>query len=471
MKKNDKIKILLSIMILCMVITWFVTGGTFGENGVFALSDISRAGFYDMLLALFYSFYYNSTNIFFLFLIGGSYGVLSKTKSYRKLVDKTAKLVSGREVLFHLITTLVTAIFVSLTSNAIVVFMYIPFIISVFLRCKKDRIIATSAGIGGILIGLVGSTFGTYGVSNFINSLSLKYTQGIGYKIAIFVVAYILYNLFAILYINKQYKDVDETEYDLFLPEVLDERELKRNKRTKLWPIILISVLLIITTILAYINWKDSFGIKFFEKLETGFEGLKVKGIPILYNIVGTSSAFGEWSDTLGAGTLLFYCTLIISLIDKVSINNIIENFLQGLKSVVKVVVVCTLTYGVFIVLMWYGWPFTLVNALIGSGKFNMFTMFIAAMILGFFCIEKDYIGYAIGGFLAANFKKKLLAISLIMSSTSSLVIAIAPTSLILMTALTLTDIPYKKWFGFIWKYALAMLGAINIILAIMIYM
>ena len=112
MKKNDKIKILLSILILCMVVTWFVAGGTFSDEGAFTLSDINRAGLYDIVLALFYSFYYNSTNIFFLFLVGGSYGILSKTKSYRKLVDKVAGFVSGREVLFHLLTTLITAIFV-----------------------------------------------------------------------------------------------------------------------------------------------------------------------------------------------------------------------------------------------------------------------------------------------------------------------------------------------------------------------
>ena len=64
MKKNDKIKILLSILILCMVVTWFVAGGTFSDAGAFTLSDINRAGLYDIVLALFYSFYYNSSNIF-----------------------------------------------------------------------------------------------------------------------------------------------------------------------------------------------------------------------------------------------------------------------------------------------------------------------------------------------------------------------------------------------------------------------
>ena len=43
-----------------------------------------------------YSFYYKIHNVFFLFTVGGVYGVLSQTKSYRKLVDNTVNLIKGK---------------------------------------------------------------------------------------------------------------------------------------------------------------------------------------------------------------------------------------------------------------------------------------------------------------------------------------------------------------------------------------
>ena len=116
MKKNDKIKILLSILLITMIATWFIAGGNYDTEGTFQLGNITRGGIFDLILALMYSFYYKIHNVFFLFAVGGAYGVLSQTKSYRKLVDKTVNLVKGKENIFFLLTTFITALFVSLTS-------------------------------------------------------------------------------------------------------------------------------------------------------------------------------------------------------------------------------------------------------------------------------------------------------------------------------------------------------------------
>ena len=471
MKKNDKTLIILGILIFCMVITWFVAGGSYGDSGVFTLSNITRAGIFDFFLIIFYSIYYNITTIFYFILIGGSYGVLSKTKSYRKLVDKTVYMIRGREKLFFLLTTLLTGIFVSLSSNALVVFAFVPFIITVFLNCGQDRITALSAAIGGILIGIMGNTFGTYGVSNMMENLNLAYTKGIGYKIALFIIAYVLYNLFAMLHMNKKHKELNETEYNPFNTEELDEKEVKRSRKIKLWPTILFGVLLIIVLILGYIDWDKSFGLEIFKKIEEGFEGITIKGIPILYNLAGSTSAFGEWNDLIGAGSILTITTFIIALFNKTKLNDFIDNFNEGIKKILKTVIIISLSYTVFVVLMWYGWPYTLVNAIIGNGKFNVFTLLLAGIIIAFFAVDKDYIGYTLGSYLATVFGDNLLATAIIMNSASAIIIAIAPTSMILLAGLTLLDIPYKKWFGYIWKYTLAITIAVIVIMEIMCYM
>ena len=470
MKKNDKTKILFILLLFSMLLTWFVAGGSYNNDGVFELAKMTRAGIYDIVIILFYSVYYNITNVFFLLLIGGSYGILSKTKSYRKLVDKTVNLVKGRENLFFALTTLLTGLFVSITSNAIVVFAFVPFIVTVFLKTGHSRISAISAALGGIFIGMIGNTFGSFGVSNMLTQLGLTYKKGIGYKIAIFAISYILYNLFGILHINKEYKEVNENEYNPYDTEKLDEPKIKR-KKTKLWPIITLGVILCIVTVLGYIDWSGSFNIGIFDKIEKGFESFKIRGIPVLYNLAGSTSAFGKWEDTLAMGTILLFTTIIISLIDKNKIDDLINNFTIGMKDIVNVLIPITLTYSIFIVLMWYGWPYTLVNAILGSGKFNLFTLFLAGLVIGFFAVDKNYIGYTLGAFIATTFTGKAIASSLIMNSSSSIMATIAPTSIILIYGLSLLDIPYKDWLKYIWKYILAIIIAVLILFSIMCYM
>lgn len=469
MKKNDKIKILLSILLITMIATWFIAGGNYDTEGTFQLGNITRGGIFDLILALMYSFYYKIHNVFFLFAVGGAYGVLSQTKSYRKLVDKTVNLVKGKENIFFLLTTFITALFVSLTSEVLVLFMFVPFIISIFLKCGKDRVTALSAAIGGIIIGIIGNTFGTYGVENMISAIGITYTKGIGFKIAFFIISYVLYNLFALLHMNKQQKELDETEYDLFLTEELDES--KKKRKTKLWPTITMFILLIIVTILGYINWQTSFGIEFFNKLEKGFENLSVRGIPILYSLAGSTSAFGNWTDLMGATGILLVTVIIVSLFNKVKIDDFIDNFFEGMKKVVRVVMVFALVYTIFVIVSWYGWPVTVVNSLIGSGKFNIFTLFLASIVISFYLIENNYSGYILGTFITNSFGKKALAATLMLNSSFGTLAAILPTSFILMIGLTALDIPYKSWLKYIWKFVLAMVVVILIIISIMVYM
>ena len=469
MKKNDKIKILLFIFLMTLLITWFFAGGTYDANGTFSLSKITRGGIFDAILAFMYSIYYKIDEFFYLLTIGGCYGILSQTKSYRKLVDKTVDLVKGKEIPFFLLTTFITSLVISISAEILTVFMFAPFVVTVFLKCGKDRLTALSAGIGGIFIGICGLTFGTFGVENMNNAIGLSYTQGIGFKIAFFVLSYVLYNLFAILHMNKQYKDVDETKYDMFTTEPLEEKGKK--KKTKLWPTILMIILLIITIIIAYINWEASFGVKVFTTIEEKFEQISIRGIPVLYSIAGSTSAFGNWKDLLGASAILIITTLMIGIFNKVSLDTMIDNFLDGIKKIFRVALTFVILYAIFVLVSWYGWPITLIDVIIGNGKFNIARLLFGAIIAGFYLIENNYTGYVFGEFIKNSFAKNALATVLLFNTTSGIVASISPTSITLMLGLSAYEIPYKSWLGYIWKYALSMIVVVAIVISIMVYM
>ena len=470
MRKNDKIKITLFLLILVTLITWFVAGGTFDAGGQFSQAEITRMGIYDIFIATMYSIYYKIADVYYLFALGIFYAVLSKTKFYSVLVDKLVSKIKDKEHIFILSSTFIVAIITSLTNNILIPFAFVPFIITVMLKCGKSRTLAIATGLGGIFIGIAGLTFGTYGVKNLMDAAKLKYVQGIGFKIALFVISYILYNLYTIISLNKQYKDVDETKYDLFLPEKYEEPK-RKSKRIAIWPSLTMLIILIIVLIISYIDWQSSFRVNLFTKIENGFESLSIRGIPILFNLVGSVKAFGSITDSLAGATYLLITSFVIGLFNKMSLDDYFDNIKDGISKMSKIVLLYVLIYSIFTIIMWDGWPTSIIHLLIGNGKFNMFKVLIIGIVCSFFFLENNYTGYVLGEFVASSYSNKIVPAILLLNSSSALVMTFAPTSIILMITLALLDLPYKDWLKFIWKYTISLLIAILIVFSIICYM
>lgn len=469
MKKNGKMKVVILIGIISLLMTWFIAGGVYSDTGAYTVGDITRAGVFDFFSLLFYSFYYHLPNIMYLLTLGGCYGVLAQTKAYRKLVDKTVNLVKGKEIVACLVVTLLMGLYTSITNEIFSLLIFVPFIVSVVLKCEKDRVTALAIAFGGIFIGTIGQTFGTYGLGDLISTLELSFTDGIGYKITLFVIAYVLYNLFTIMHMVKQYKEVDETEYDMYLTEKLDEKKVKKYNRTKIWPTAIFMGLVIIITLLAFINWQTSFDISAFTDANTNLQNLKVGDIPVFASLIGTMTAFGEW-DLINLTAVLIIITLIIGLINGSKVYKIMDDFGSGMKKMSKVAVIYGLVFVVFMVCYAYAWPVTVTVKLMGS-KFNLFRLFIGGLFMAFFCVDGQFISYSLGTYVATNYAANLVSASLIMNTAFSLVQVLAPTSFILMIALTYLDVPYKDWLKYIWKYALSICAVSLLLFAIMVFM
>jgi uncharacterized ion transporter superfamily protein YfcC len=169
-----------------MVLTWFVPSGTF-STGTFVSNGINPAGIFDFIVFIYYSLSYKAMDIIYILTIGGAYGVLSNVGAYRKLVDKTARFIKKNDVLALCIATLIVGLYTSITSDILIIIGIAPFIVTSFLKAKKDRLTALSAGFGGLFIGLIGKTVGTFGVSSLLTGLKITASSLIGYKIILFV--------------------------------------------------------------------------------------------------------------------------------------------------------------------------------------------------------------------------------------------------------------------------------------------
>ena len=474
-KKSDKIVILLIIMGIFMLVSWVVKGGSFTEGQFNYVTDWARMGLYDLLLVSYSALNYKIVDIIYILVVGGCYAILCDTGSYRKLVDKTARLIEGKEAIAMAIITFIMGAYVSISSNVMTLFFLVPFIVSVFLRNGCKKLTALSAGFGGMFIGILGMTFGTFSQSYLIEAVATNVTVKslILIKIIIFAIAYILFNLFAILYLNKFGKSEDGSKYDIFCPEELDESKVKKRKRKKLWPVLILFGILTIVSMVAYINWGESFNINFFTDLHTNFQnGFVIADIPILSTLVGTNiNGFGEFSDLLGVTFFVLVATIIVALCNKMSLHNIVKNFGIGAKKISKVAFIYGFAFVVLLMCIGYSWPLTLINKLFGDGNFNLLIFIVIAFIAQLLCGDIEFLGFTIGAYLGLTYNGDIAAITILWRTGAALALVIGPTSFLLLSALTYVDVPYTKWLKYIWKFAATFLLAIIVIFAVVIYM
>ena len=118
-----------------------------------------------------------------------------------------------------------------------------------------------------------------------------------------------------------------------------------------------------------------------------------------------------------------------------------------------------------------YQWLPTIINKLLGSGSFSILTILVVSFIAAIFLVNPGYGNKIYGYYLSAAMGDKLADSVVVWHLGHAFAAIIAPTSLIVLLALTYLDVPYKKWFKYIWKYALSLFGLTLLILLIRVYM
>ena len=468
MKKNGKTLVLLGVILFIMLLTWVIPSGSF-STGEYVSNGVNPTGLFDFFVMVYYAFTLKAMDIIYILMIGGAYGVLSKADSYRKLVDKLANVVKKNDIIAMMLVTFLVALFVSITNEFLVVLGVLPFIVSVFLKAGKDRLTALSASFGGLFIGIIGKTFGTYGMAALNEALELTVTSSIVYKLILFVLAYMLYNLFAILHMKKV-EVVDETKYDLFITEEYVEKKSKKSKGKRVWPLIVISSIVILIGVLAFISWDKSFGIEIFKNAYEAIGKVKYANMPIMTNILGSVTEFGTWN-TMFLDFVILLSIVLIAIIDKMSVNAFFTNFHNGIRKIYKVAFIYVLINCVYVIFYYFPIGITIMNFILGKGTFNMFTLLIVGFIGLLFAVDYEMVGNALGTYLAILFAEKAAETGLIIYLGMSIATLVVPTSYILMIALHYLEIPYTKWFSYIWKFLLSIIVVILLVLAIMCFM
>ena len=472
MKKHGLFKALLIILGLLVVISFFVPG----RKGT-----VSYLGIGTVFLNSVQVFYYFFDTAVFLFVVGGFYGVLSRSDAYKKLLDTIVAKLKSNSKKFVFIVTIIFAIVSSLTGFTLSLFIFVPFIMSIILLLGYDKLVAISSTIVAIVVGYIGGLFVTLRDPSSYSTSFVTFEEFVGAdKFANTFPKLILLILgigLLIYFINKHIKDIEDkkVKYELNEGNDLKISEVKGNyKNIKLWPIVTILFIIFVLLVLGYVPWSSLFEITVFSDFHTWLTSLKIGDFEVFNSIITSISyAFGDWAQ-LGnykiICVVLLVFSLIIKFISKMKFDDMIDAFVEGMKKMLPVAVLTTLSLVVLVCAYNNGFVENLITSANNAmGSLNIFMASVFNILGSLLYPDIYYTAYGVYSPLLSVITDESLyqVLALNFQTLNGLVMIIGPTSLILIAGLTYLDIPYTTWLKYIWRFILMLFILIFVVLMI----
>ena len=508
MKRNLLKAIGISFLIFA-ILSWIIPVGTY-SSGKLSTTGINPVGLGDLINKPISSVVTFALYGVLFAAIGGFYGVVEESGALEKKVSKIAKSYKGREKKFLIITAVTFILLSSLTGLVFPLFVLVPLFAAILFRLNYDKITVLAATVGSLLLGNVVSTYG-FNITGYTkNLLSLDMNFQIVPKVIILILLTIIFALWIIrnskIEVRKDSKKVEEkkevksevkaatkksttkttakktttksaakkpttkktttkkstrksnTKALAVIPDMIKVKEKDHIKGTAF---IVILVLLLVVAFLGMYNWYYSFKIDIFSKAHEAVMGVKIKDFAIFEKLLGGINQFGAWSNLEFSG-LLIVTSWIISRIYKMKFNNYVESFIAGVKKWLPTAIYSTLASVILVVLYsalqgGSGSFVTTINAKLFelSDGFNPIITGISTLLGSFFFNDLYYLLADMTAFVSSYKGTDLSTAGLVIQSVYGIAMMIFPTSILLISGLSLFDVSYKEWIKYIWKFAL----------------
>ena len=507
-EKYNATKVILIAFIGLMLLSWIIPAAYFSSEYV----DQGRTpmGLFDMFNYPLTALSYFGYIALFLILVGGFYGILYKIPAYRSFLDKIVNAFRGKEMLLLSVMVVLIALLVSFCGLHIGVALFIPFVVALILMMGYDKITAALVTVGGISAGLIGTTFADANVSVLTQSLALKLNYNIWVRLVILLAAIVVVIFNVIVYVKRNLGNVKVVKREAVAKKekVVEVKATKNTKKpakkassktttkksgksTKkknnnkaalkdgkvivltendtvadsmyvpkgsgskhsVWPFTLLFVLLFIVVVLAFLSW-EGIGVKFFADLNQSAASYELFKFPIFGKLLGTTNAFGAWTIT-DMFVPLALVVLLLSLIYKVSFEDILEGFMSGAKKALGPAAISILLYAILVLVTYHPFQLVIYNTLLSLNKgFNVLTTTIVAILASFFNSDIAYTFQSVLPYYVTKVTnlKDFSIVGIIFTSMYGLTALVAPTSLVLMGTLSYLKVSYKDWLKAVWK-------------------
>ena len=510
MKKHNTIKVVLITMLVFLLLSWILPAAYY--SGQYVDQGRVQMGLFDLFNYPLTSLsYFGYIGLFFI-LVGGFYGILYKIPAYRTFLERIVKLFEGKEKIILGIFVAIIALLVSVCGMQFGIAIFIPFIVALILLMGYDKITAALVTIGGIIAGLVGTTYAANNTGILTGALALDadFEIGIRWIILLVSVALVIFNVLMYIGFKKKVKvekkavKVEKKEEIKPVKKSSSKKVTSAKKTTtkkttksskkgksvnkaalmeedviivpakvsgkhKIWPLVLTFSLLFVLFVLAFMPW-TTFKVDAFEKASLAVQEFTLFKFPIFAKILGTFNPFGSWSITdlfLPMGLVI----LVLALIYKIKLDDLIDGFIDGAKKALAPAVIVILLYTILVLVTYHPFQLVIYKAILGLTKgFNVATTVIVALLAPIFNSDIAYSFQAVIPYYSSIVTKTAnypLA-AVVFQSMYGVAMLFAPTSLVLMGVLAYLKVSYKDWLKAIWKLLLELFVALLIIFIIL---
>lgn len=472
-EKNSKyslLKVLGISFLVFAVLSWIIPAGSYSSS-TYTADTTSPVGLYGLFIDPLYSFGIFVQYIVVFLAIGGLYGILNKTGVYSKIVEGISNKFKNKKLLFLIITIIVFALLSSLVGSQIALFIFVPFAIAILMSLGYDKITSLAATVGSILVGVIGSTYGTGVV--FVSFFGMDANNGILYKIILFAMVLALYILFIVgkEKANAKKEVVEEKpkrgrkKKDESL-EVVSEDVKKveiplydnnKDKKKNALPLIVMFSLLAIIVLMGMFNWYYTFEIELFSNIYESIMSVEVGGVAIFAKIFGDIPQIGSFGN-YDLAAVLIIATALIGWVYGIKINDFIDSYKNGAKKMLLPAIYVMFASIIFAVMVNSSTNIsaTITNFLLGlTDKFNALVVTLTGFISSYFFNDFPYMVNSLYGALISYDSNLYSLISIILNATYGLAMFILPVSITLIAGLKYMDVSYKDWVKYIWKFLL----------------
>lgn len=456
-QKNSKYSLLKVIgitFLLFVVLTWFIPSGAFNGTSYTEFTDgTNPIGLFGLFQNPLYSFGIFAQYFLVFLAIGGFYGVLNKTGAYGKIIEKVTKLFEKHKTLCLVLTVIMFALLTSLIGNPIVMFIFVPYALTILMNVGYKKVTSLAATVGAILVGLMGAIFGNDVV--FISFLKLEPFSGIYTKIIFFVLITTVYTLFLLvkngnLKLKKKNKKNEETTVQKEELEIPLYDHFKNEK--SIVPLIVILLIVAGFILIGTLNWEYTFENTYFQDLYT-----KITDISWLSNILGTLPVIGYFGN-YDIAAILLLAIFLIKWVYSIKFDEFIDNFVDGAKVMLKPAIYVILASTIFAVMVndSYNISATITNWFLGLNK-SLFTVIFTLIgyVGGFFFNDFPYLINSMYGALATFDSSNYTIMSILLQSGYGLAMLSLPVSVVLMAGLKYLNVSYKEWMKYIYQFLL----------------
>ena len=512
MKKHNIIKVVLITMLVFLLLTWILPAAYY--SGQYVDQGRVQMGLFDLFNYPLTAFgYFGYVGLFFI-LVGGFYGILYKIPGYRIFLERIVKLLEGKEKIALSVFVVLIALFVSVCGAHLGVALFIPFIVAIILLMGYDKITAALVTIGGIIAGLIGSTYAGNNISILISSFALSNDYQIGVRWIILLVAVILVIVNVLIYASTKGK-VKVSKVEEIKKEIKEKVEkiekviakkapakkapakkapakkpAKKGKNAnkaalieedviivpakvsgnhKIWPFVLTFSLLFVLFVLAFIPW-PTLGVTIFDDATKAVQEFTLFKFPLFAKLLGNITSFGNWTIT-ELFLPMALVVLVLALIYKVKLDDLFDGFIDGAKKALTPFVLVILLYTILVIVVYHPFQTVIYKAVLGLSKgFNIATTVIVALLAPIFNSDIAYSFQASAPYYASIVTKasNYPLAAIIFQTMYGLAMLFAPTSLVLMGILAYLKVSYKEWLKTIWKLLLELFIVLLIVFIIL---